>query len=90
MTQAAVAENALSTEAATPIVHWPVAVDAAAAASMFDISERQWWSLHSSGRCPLPIRCGRSVRWSVDELRRWCDAGCPPRHRWQEQRNQTD
>lgn len=38
--------------------------------------------LNASGRIPSPRRLGRAVRWDLDELRRWSDAGCPPRVRW--------
>lgn len=71
---------------APPIVHWPIAVDAAGAAAMFHLSVRKWWELHSSGRCPLPLRVGRSVRWRVDGpdgLRAWAEAGCPSREAFQ-------
>lgn len=67
-----------------PLV-WPIAVEAPAAAALFHLSERNWWRLHSSGRCPLPVRCGRSVRWLLDGprgLRAWAESGCPPRDRF--------
>lgn len=60
-----------------------LAVDAEAAAQMVGVSVRHWWALHSSGRCPLPIRMGRAVRWRVDELRQWVAAGAPERSRWE-------
>ncbi|MFQ5732841.1 MAG: helix-turn-helix transcriptional regulator [Planctomycetaceae bacterium] len=37
----------------------------------------------STGRLPRGIKLGRSKRWRADELRRWCDAGCPPRDHWE-------
>lgn len=75
----------------SPIVGWPIAVDAAGAAALFHLSPRAWWRAHSAGKVPLPIRVagGRAVRWRLDELRAWAEAGCPPREKWQELREAT-
>lgn len=66
----------------------PLAVDAETAAALFGVSARHWWALHSSGRCPMPIRFGRAVRWNVAELRDWLAAGAPERSRWAAIRNE--
>lgn len=66
-----------------------LALPAAAVAEMLHISERHLWSLHSSGRLPRPVRFGRAVRWSVDELRDWLAAGAPSRDVW-EQRERAE
>jgi len=58
-------------------------LSAAEAAKLLNISQRHLWALSTSGRMPAPIRLGRSVRWSADELRTWLDAGCPTRDRWE-------
>lgn len=71
----------------TPPPVEPLAVDAERAASLCGISVRHWWALHSSGRCPSPVRMGRAVRWRTDELRGWLAAGCPNRDAWQAMRN---
>ncbi len=42
------------------------------------ISRRQVWRLLSSGKLPSPVRIGGSVRWPVDVVVRWTEAGCPP------------
>jgi predicted DNA-binding transcriptional regulator AlpA len=87
------ADTALDVDKATataPPIVWPIAVDAAAAAAMFHLSVRAWWSLHSSGRCPLPIRCGRSVRWRLDELRQWAEQGCPSRDAMRAMQSRSD
>lgn len=65
-----------------------LAVTAAELAKQLNISERHVWSLHSSGRIPLPVRIGgsRSVRWRVAEIRAWLDAGCPVRATWEANR----
>ena len=62
----------------------PLLVDARAAARLCGgISVRTWWSLHASGRCPLPVRLGRRTLWRGAELAAWIEAGCPARDRWQ-------
>jgi len=60
--------------------------DAAAALS---VSQRQVWKLHASGRLPMPVRLGRSVRWKRDELLAWLEAGCPSRDVWEAMRRAT-
>ncbi len=59
------------------------ALPAKATARLLGISERHLWTLHSSGRIPMPVRLGRSVRWRRDELLAWLQAGCPSRDRWE-------
>jgi predicted DNA-binding transcriptional regulator AlpA len=59
--------------------------DAAGVAKLLGISKRHVQALDSSGRLgPMGISLGRSRRWRVDEIRRWCQAGCPARSRWME------
>lgn len=58
-------------------------VGAADAAALCGVSRSTWWMFHSSGRVPAPIRLGRRTLWRADELRRWVDAGCPARERWE-------
>lgn len=61
----------------------PLLVDAAGVASVLCISRTSLFGLLASGRLPLPVlRVGRLVRWSVDQLRAWIGAGCPPRERF--------
>jgi predicted DNA-binding transcriptional regulator AlpA len=61
----------------------PMLLDAKAAARLCGgISVRTWWSLHASGRCPLPVRLGRRTLWRADELAAWIKASCPARDRW--------
>lgn len=60
-----------------------LAISAEEAAKLLGISKRHFASLHSQGRIPKPINLGRSVRWSVSELREWLDAGAPERLRWE-------
>lgn len=60
-----------------------IALPAADVAKLLDVSERHVWALHASGRLPRPIRLGRAVRWSADELRDWLAAGAPSRDAWE-------
>lgn len=48
------------------------------AAKLLKVSERTLWGWQDSHKIPPPIRIGKSVRWSVDALRKWVNAGCPP------------
>jgi excisionase family DNA binding protein len=60
-----------------------IGLTAADAAAMLGISESHFYCLHKTGRLgPLPVRMGRSVRWSRQELIEWFNAGSPPRNRW--------
>ena len=59
-------------------------VDAKEAARLCSISRAGWFRLCSSGRTPRPIRLGARVLWLIDELRRWLEAGAPPRDRWEQ------
>jgi len=70
----------MPSECTTPA---PLLVDAKTAAKLLSVGKTKLYELHAAGRVPLPIRLGRAVRWNAEELRRWADAGCPPRDRWQ-------
>ena len=53
-------------------------LSAAEVAGLLGISRSAFYSLLSSGRIgPLPVRLGRSVRWSIDELKAWLSARDP-------------
>lgn len=47
-------------------------------AEMMNVSTRTVWRLLSAKRIPEPVRLGGSVRWPLDRVREWIDAGCPP------------
>ena len=68
---------------AEPITIEPLLLTANEAAVLLGISRSNLYRLNSSGRLPLPVRLGASVRWRRDELAAWVDAGCPPRTRWE-------
>jgi len=61
-----------------------ISLAAADAAALLGISESHFYSLHKTGRLgPLPVRMGRAVRWSRQELIDWFNVGSPSRNRWQ-------
>lgn len=51
-------------------------------ATRLDVSQRAVWKWNASAKLPEPIRLGRSVRWDMNEVERWIDAGCPTRRNW--------
>lgn len=57
-------------------------------ARMLHVSIRQVWRLHSIGKLPNPVRLGSCVRWRVDEIRAFVEAGCPCRQKWESQYQQ--
>ena len=64
----------------------PVLVGIGDAASMLGISTTAFKALERTGQIgPMPIRIGTLQRklYSVCELRRWAEAGCPIREIWQ-------
>jgi predicted DNA-binding transcriptional regulator AlpA len=57
-------------------------------AAMMSLSIATVRRLDAAGKLPRPIRLAGSVRWRADELRRWCDAGCPTRGEWEALRDE--
>ena len=62
----------------------PLAVDGRTAAMLFAISTRHWARLDSAGRCPMPVRIGRSVRWLMSDLIAWSAEGCRSRSQFED------
>jgi excisionase family DNA binding protein len=46
-------------------------------ARLLNVSERTVWRMRSAGTLPSPVKLGGCVRWPVDAIRRWIEAGCP-------------
>lgn len=61
---------------------WRLLVDTRGVGALLGIPAAHVWTLHHSGRLPMPVRLGRTVRWSVSELRKWVASGCLPRQQW--------
>ena len=51
-------------------------------ARLLGVSPRHLARLSASGQLPQPVRLGRSVRWSLDEIARWLQAGAPDQATW--------
>lgn len=43
------------------------------------VSVRHVWGQLSRGALPVPLRCGRAVRWRRSDIERWIGLGCPDR-----------
>ena len=69
----------------------PLLLDSGRAAALCGVGRSLWWSLHSAGRVPLPVKLGRRTLWRRDELIDWINAGLPPRDKWiaQQQNEQS-
>ena len=57
-------------------------IDSREAAKLLKVSTRTLWGMQTTGKMPPPIRIGRAVRWSLDELKKWIEAGCPVDPAW--------
>lgn len=64
----------------------PLALDVRGTAEILSVSPRHLEALNAQGLLPRPIRLGRRRLWPVEELRRWLDAGAPPREEWEARR----
>lgn len=61
----------------------PLLLKAEAAARFLGFSKSEFYRLNTTGLIPSPIRFGKVMRWPRSVLRRWTEAGCPPRHEWE-------
>lgn len=53
-------------------------------AGLLGVSVRTLDAWSASARLPAPIKLSRgTVRWRLEEIRRWIAAGCPPRDVWE-------
>jgi len=60
----------------------PLLLSARDLAAMLRLGLRTVRSMDAAGKLPAPMRIGGSVRWRLDELRAWLDAGAPDRATW--------
>lgn len=60
-------------------------VSAKKAAAICGMSLRTWWRKDAAGQVPAAVTVGGSStkRWRFEELRRWCEVGCPSRDNWE-------
>lgn len=61
----------------------PFAISAKELAGRMEVSLRHVRRMDSSGQLPRPIKLGKCVRWSVEEINNWIDAGTPNREEWE-------
>jgi len=59
-------------------------VDAKSLAELLSCSVRHVQAMDSAGLIPMATRLRRRTLWHVPTIRRWCQAGCPPRDQWPE------
>jgi len=60
-----------------------ILLDATQASKLLGVSRATFWTYHSAGKVPLPIRLSpRVVKWRRAELEAWVQAGCPRRAMW--------
>lgn len=57
-------------------------IDTRAATKLLNVSARTIWQMTHTGKMPKPIKIGRLVRWSYEELQAWVKAGGPPMNDW--------
>jgi predicted DNA-binding transcriptional regulator AlpA len=69
-----------------PEANLPLLLNSDAAAGFLGVGRATLYRLDMAGRVPRPIHLGRLRRWSRPELRRWVEAGCPARERWESKR----
>ena len=55
----------------------PLLVSAAEFARLLQVSTRTLWRQLSAGQIPKPVRFGGTVRWRLEEIRKWIAEGCP-------------
>jgi excisionase family DNA binding protein len=56
----------------------PLLIPVEQVGAILNVSTRTVWRLLSTKRLPEPVRIGGSVRWRLDQVRQWIEAGCPP------------
>ena len=60
-----------------------LAIDAKTLGQMLSVGERTIRRWNAAGKLPCAVRlAGSSVRWRLDEIKEWLDAGAPPREEW--------
>jgi len=60
-----------------------LALSAEDLAVMLGLSLRKIRRMDAAGFLPRPVRLGRSVRWPIEEIKRWLAAGGPDRRTWE-------
>src|SRR4051794_19510027 len=50
-------------------------IDSKALSKLLNLSQGTIYNMEKEGRMPAAIRIGKAVRWSLDEIKAWIDAG---------------
>jgi predicted DNA-binding transcriptional regulator AlpA len=58
-------------------------IDSKALSKLLDLSQGTIYTMEKEGRMPAAIRIGKAVRWGLEEITAWIEAGCPDRANWQ-------
>jgi excisionase family DNA binding protein len=58
-------------------------LDTKQVAELLGIGERTLWRWSRSGSAPRPIKIGKTVRFSADEIREWVAKGRPHERQWE-------
>ena len=73
-----VREDAMATcDLQSALLHEPLLIGAVDLARLLGVSTRTLWRLRSAGELPEPVRFGGTVRWRLEEVRKWIAEGCP-------------
>jgi excisionase family DNA binding protein len=64
----------------------PLLVDARELAKLLGAGLRTVRTWDAAGRLPRPVRIGGAVRWHLEEIRAWVEAGAPDRATWEARR----
>lgn len=69
--------NARNPVTAVPSVDAAWLITANQLAALLGVSIRTLWRLRRTGKVPPPVRIGSCIRWRIEEVQAWLDAGCP-------------
>jgi predicted DNA-binding transcriptional regulator AlpA len=64
----------------------PLLLTGREAARVVGMSKTDFYRKHCEELVPGPVPHRKPWRWRSHELIQWVEAGCPPRHRWEEMR----
>jgi predicted DNA-binding transcriptional regulator AlpA len=67
----------------TDVQKQKLAISAFELAELLGVSLRHIRRQQASEQLPRPLRLGKSVRWSVEEIKNWIEAGGPNRKEWE-------
>lgn len=55
----------------------PALISIKKVALMLSVDQRTIYRRVKAGDMPAPVKFGHLTRWRLEELQRWCEAGCP-------------